>query len=323
MKIRLSFALLVTLLAAMLVVALMPSLEPAFRAVAASGTPTSAPSPTGTPSPSASPTWPLVSPTSIPLQPTYTSIPAETPELSASQTLLPIQTPTLLMAGSQTLLPISTATLAPFPTMTPTAFGRTATPPVPIAFTTDGKPQSCYKGPSLAYATRDMFAIAQIVGKDAGGGWWYLLVYKGNGIFVYCWASGEQVTTGGNLGGLSVIEPDLPAITQVEVHPSGQPATGTEYVQTIVCDGGKSKTTLHVTGLIFADGPLARVGYAWRSDAPAQLEPGHAAVSAWDAPAQIRVDLSVPAQAGSYSLSLRTTFPLEVVGTLRFTLRCN
>jgi len=168
-----------------------------------------------------------------------------------------------------------------------------------------------------------VFNIAQIVGKDATGRWWYLLVYKGNGIFINCWASSKQVTTGGNLVGLSVSEPKLPQITRVEVGVSGQATTEAEYTQTISCDGSASKVTLQFTGLVFADGPMERIGYAWESDAPSQLKPGQTSVAAWNAPAQIPVDLSVPAQAGSYSLSLRTTFPLEVVGELRFRLQCD
>jgi hypothetical protein len=168
----------------------------------------------------------------------------------------------------------------------------------------------------------DIFKITQIVGKDGSGKWWFLMINKGRGVYVPCWVSVERVTTGGDLAGLSVTEPELPQITQVKVTVPGQPATGAEYTQTIACDTGITNTTLHFTGQVSADGPFEDVGYLWTTDAPARFQPGHTPVKAWDAPAEIDVDLPVPSQAGSYTLTLRTTFPMEVLGELRFTIKC-
>jgi len=148
------------------------------------------------------------------------------------------------------------------------------------------------------------------------------LINKGQGVYVSCWVSVDQVSIGGDLSDLSVTEPELPQITSVKVIAPSQPANDTEYVQTIVCDAGLTNTTLHFTGQISADGPIKNVGYIWKTDAPAQFQPGRASVKAWDAPAEINVDVPVPSQAGTYSLSLRTTFPAEVLGELRFTLKC-
>ena len=262
-----------------------------------------------------------ISPTSIPLQATHTSIAGETPDLLATQTLLPIDTPTLMLPEPQASF-IPTQTLIFFPTPTSTPFGGSATPPVPVAYSIDGKPKSCYGGPSLAYIELTTFNISRIAGKDQAGAWWYLLVYKGQGNYVSCWVAGEQVTTGGNLDSLSVVEPELSQVTQVKVSAPGQPATATEYIATIICDDGITNTTLRFAGQISSNGPLSDVGYRWDTDAPVKFTAAHTPIPSWDVPAQLTVALPVPSMAATYSLSLRTTFPMEAIGRLQVIVRC-
>lgn len=316
MKTRFSFGMLIVLLTIFLVVGLLPSSQTSSITVAASRTSTHTPASTKTlppfvPFPTHRPL--SESPTLIPLQPTYTAIAAETSGV--------IDTPTLLPDETQPQS-VPTQTLIFFASATSTPFGGTATPPVPVVFTLDGKPRSCYKGPSLAYIELDTFKIARIIGKDSTGKWWYLSINKGQNVFVSCWVSGDQVITGGNLSGLSINEPELPQITQVKVEISDQSVKDAQSVQTISCDAGLTMTTLHFTGHIFANGPINDIGYLWTTDAPAQFQVEHTAVKAWDAPAQIDVELPVPSQTGMYSLSLSTTFPMEIVGELRFTVKC-
>lgn len=308
MKTRLSFGLFAALLTVLLIVGLLPSpgAAPAATATAtASGTPTYPPSMTP---PLPTPSWTRLarSPTSIPLQATYTSAAGETPQMVATSTLLPISTETLIL----------------FATMTSTPFGGTATPPVPVVYAAGEKPEMCYKGPSVAYVEVDRFEAAGIVGKDTTETWWYLLVPKGQGVFINCWVAVDQVTTGGNLSGLLVQQPELPQITQVKIEVPGQAVTGAEHVETIECGPTGANVVLHFTGRIFANGPVENVGYAWDTDVPAQLTPERIAVAAWDDPAQIDLALPVPARAGTYFLNLRTTFPMEALGELRFTVRC-
>lgn len=312
MKTRLFFALWACLLTVFLIVGLLPS--PPVHPAALADTPTPTPTPSPAPTDTRPPFVPF--PTHFPLSASLTPIPQE-----ATYTSLAPETPDVV--ASSTLLPIPTATLIFFATVTATPYGGTATPPVPLAYALDGKPTACYKGPSPAYIQMDVFKITQIVGRDASGKWWFLMINKGRGVYVPCWVSVDRVATGGNLAGLSVAEPGLPQITQVKVTFPGQPAAGVPYVQTIACDAGLTNTTtLHFIGQIFTDGPLEDVGYLWTTDAPAQFQPGRAPVKAWDAPAEIAVNVSVPSQAGTYTLSLRTTFPMEVLGELRFTLKC-
>lgn len=323
MKKRFSFLLVVGILVIVLVVAELFSQRRASARLALSATATHALAPTETLLFERFPTRPpvTISPTSIPLQATYTSIVGETPNLLATPTLLPIDTPTLLSSNTPPKN-IPTATLIFFPSLTSTPFGGSPTPPVAVAYSLDDKPRSCYKGPSLAYIEMDTFKVSRIAGKDLAGAWWFLLVNKGQGAYVSCWVARNQVSTGGNLDTLPVVEPELSDITQVKVSVPGQPVTNGEYVASIACDDGITKTTLHFFGQVFANGPLEDLGYRWDTDAPVKFKVAHGIIQAWDLPAESTLELPVPSKAAVYSLSLRTTFPAEAVGGLQVIVRC-
>lgn len=269
------------------------------------------------------PTQPPVStsPTTIPLRATYTSIIGETPNLLATQTLLPIDTPTLFPSDTPSD-DFPTATLISFPTAAPTALRGTATPFVTVAYSVDGKPKPCYKGPSLSYIEMDTFKVSRIAGKDSTGEWWYLLVFKGQGVYVSCWVARDLVTTGGNLDNLSVVEPDLSDITQVKISVPGQPVTDNQYIATIPCDDGVTKTTLRFVGQVFANGPLNNIGYRWDTDAALKFKAAHGIIKSWDVPAETTLELPIPSTAASYSLNLRTTFPVEVVSEIQVIIKC-
>ena len=194
MKTRFSFGLVAALLTVLLVVGLLPSSQTPSAAVAASATPTPSLAPTDTRLPIVPfPTHFLISVslTPSPRKATYTSLAAETPDVIVPPTLLPIPTATLIF----------------FATTTATPYGGTATPPVPVAYALDGKPTACYKGPSLAYIQMDTFKITRIVGKNPTGTWWFVLIDKGQGVYVSCWVSGDQVATGGNYLPRRAMEP--------------------------------------------------------------------------------------------------------------------
>lgn len=261
-----------------------------------------------------------VSPTPIPLKATYT--------ISASYTPSILATYTLILPGTSTLPPNPSATVFPsatpvfFATVTPTPFGGSATPPVPVAYSRDGKAQPCYKGPSLAYAQVDTFNAARLAGFDTTGSWWYLLVFKGQGVTISCWAADKQVLTAGNLSELSVVEPELPQITQVKISAPGALDENGDYTASILCDDAATDATLHFSAQIFSTGPLKDIGYRWDTDAPVSFKAAHITIAAWDAPAQILLDLPVPAEAADYTLSLRTTFPVEAVDGLTVHVTC-
>jgi hypothetical protein len=298
-KTRFSFALMAGLLMVILVVALLPSPQTTPAPVKISGTPMKPAAPTETPLPViASPIRLPVSPTSIPRKATYTSQPAETPDMLATQTLLPIPTETLIF----------------FATTTSTPFGGTATSSVPMAYAPDRKPVACYKGPGAEYIPKTTIKLAQIIGRDETGKWWYLIVHQGQGAFIYCWVSDEKVAIGGNLSDLLVVEPELAQITQIKID-----ATTADLIQTTSC---ANNSTLHFTGHIFSDGPLQNISYAWDTDSQVRLPRGQISIKSWDAPAEIKLEFPAPAQAGTYFLRLSTTYPMENSGTLQFEVKC-
>lgn len=262
-----------------------------------------------------------VSPTSIPLKATYTLAASQTPSKLATDTLLPLTTSTQLSNPTQALLPSSTPVF--FASVTATPFGGSATPPVPVAYSRDGKTQPCYKGPSLKYVQTDVFNVARIAGFDSTGTWWYLLVFKEQGsMAISCWAADQQVLTAGNMTELSIVEPELPQITQAKISAPGTLDDNGDYTASIFCDDGLTDATLHFSGQIFGNGPLKDIGYRWVTDAPVSFKVAHTAIAAWDAPAQVTLDLPVPSQAAVYTLSLRTTFPMEAVGVLTIHVTC-
>ncbi len=323
MKRRLSLMLVIGILVAILMAAELFAQRRKAAILALSATATYPTPPTETPRFDGFPTHRAVSisPTAIPLQATHTSIAGETPILLATETLIPIYTPTLISMGTEATS-VPTQTLIFFATATVTPFGGSPTPPASVAYAIDNKPTACYKGPSLAYIQMDTFKISRIAGKDRLGEWWFLLISKGQGVYVSCWVATDQVTTGGDLSTLSVIEPGISQITQVKVTAPGQPADATEYTASIACDDGISSHTLRFTGQIFADGPMSDTGYRWDTDAPVKFKAARIPIQSWDVPAQITLELPVPAKAARYHLSLRTTFPAEMVGGLKINVKC-
>jgi hypothetical protein len=262
-----------------------------------------------------------VSPTSIPLEATLPSRASETPALLDTPTLLTVNTSTLLpLTTPQPILPSQTPVFVP--SATPIRLDGSATPPMPLAYSQDGKPQTCYKGPSLAYIKADDFVVARIAGKDRSGAWWYLAVYRGNGREINCWVSDEQIETAGNLAALSVVEPELSQITLIKLAAPGPLESNGEYIATILCDDGATSTTLRFSAQIFSTGPLSSVGYRWDTDAPVSFKAERGSIESWDVPAQTALDFPIPSMEGRYLLSLRTTFPVEVFSGLYVVVKC-
>lgn len=255
----------------------------------------------------------VVSPTSNPVEGTISWIASETPAMLDTPTLLPLTTP-------QPILPSQTPVFVP--SATPIRLDGSATPPIPLAYSQDGKPQTCYKGPSLAYIKADDFVVARIAGKDRSGAWWYLAVYLGNGLEINCWVADEQIETAGNLTALSVVEPELSQITLIKLAAPGPLESNGDYIATILCDDGATSTTLHFSAQIFSTGPLSSVGYRWDTDAPVAFKAERGSIESWDVPAQTALDFPIPSMEGRYLLSLRTTFPVEVFSGLYVVVRC-
>lgn len=316
MRTRLSFIALVILLVVVPVLALLPSAPAAGPAAQLSAPPPSVVPASVTPVPFvAYPTRLAKTFTSLPLQPTHTLAPTKAFVSVPSETRI---------AGVSIETPISagTATLIPFPSSTPTAFAGTPTPSAPSAFSLDGNPVDCYKGPGVEYIVKTTFKRAQIVGRDRAGLWWYLLVDKGGNVFINCWVSTQQVSTGGNVDTAVVSEPEMAQITQVQVSADGQPAAVTDVFQTAPCGTDAAPVLFHFTGRVFADGPIASIPVLWETDAPVQLPPEHTQIRSWNAPAEVPLDVQVPALAGTYFLQLRSPNLTEAWGAIQFEVKC-
>jgi len=303
MRTRFSWVSIVGFLATIVVITLLP------RSTALPGPPL--PTPSSTPAASATvpfvayATRPARTATSLPLQPTHTS--------AATWTFAAVPSETLAAAG--------TATLLSFPTAQPTPASGSATPPVPIAVSKDGKAVACTKGPGVEYIVKTNFKAAQIVGKDPSAAWWYLAVYKGNNVFINCWVSAQQVDVSGNLSGVLVNEPEAAQITRIQIVPPA--GTLTAAVFTVACGSGAQAPVLHFTGQIFADGPIMNVGYTWGIDNTRMAFPHEQTrIQGWNTPAAVTLDLPLPAEAHSYDLSLRSLYPMEASADFQFEVKC-
>jgi hypothetical protein len=112
-------------------------------------------------------------------------------------------------------------------------------------------------------------------------------------------------------------ETPLASVKQVNIIlPDGK------YTQTADCSRKSSNLEFHFTGEIVSDGPLKKMRYVWETSAGMKFSPEQKQVLAWDAPARFKVQISVPAAMATYSLTLRTIYPNELVWVVQFMVKC-
>jgi hypothetical protein len=271
----------------------------------------------------AAPTPELATSTSEPTLTFTPEITTTAEKTFATLTAIPSSTVTSLPAGpTKTLVP--TLTAIPFPSQTVTATpGPSTTPIVPTAFSPDGKPVECFKGPELEYKVLTDFKIVEIVGVDEAGRWWYLKIDKGQGNFVHCWVLQKRVTLGGNPASLPVVEPEKALVTEVSLSiPTELPDARFGYVQTVSCGQNADKPVFHFLGRISADGPIQKVKYTWETNAPGKFSVQQTRVAGWRDPQNIKLDLPVPAREGTYYLRLRVSLPNEMSMLVQFVVKC-
>ena len=259
----------------------------------------------------------------MPVQPTVSPVPSATEILPTLTDGPATRTPTLIPAAatktvgpSSTPIPSSTQTETPAP-------GPSPTPTVPMAFAPSGEPLACRKGPDSRYKVLTDFTAAEIVGMDESGKWWYLMVEKGPGNYVYCWVLQKQVNTGGVLANVIVAEPELARVTDVSVdvlNVTPDPLLG--YVKTVNCSNSTDGPVFHVVGLISADGPLDQVKYLWGGSAVKDIAPQETHITGWDEPQTIKLDLAFPASEGTYSLRLFVFLPNENLSMQKLVVKC-
>lgn len=240
--------------------------------------------------------------------------PPVSPVVPSEPTLTFIPTLTALPSATVTRLPSSTVT--PPPSNTPMPPNGSPTPSVPMVLSADKKDVQCYTGPGVDYQPGYIFKAAEIIGKDKAGLWWYIQTYDKQANPVYCWVGTKSTHTAGNLSTVPVTEAEKASVTAVKVSVDG------ESVQELACGQDIAQTDFHFTGKITTSGPVDKLRYQWVTDAGMRFSPKQTQIRAWDAPAQFKLTISVPTQAGTYSLDLRTISPNEIVGIVQFSVKC-
>ena len=241
-------------------------------------------------------------------RPAISPVPSAFPEMaSPTATSLP---------SLPTRTPSFTRTALPFPSETPTYVDGSPTPSVPLALSPQKDAAQCFKGPGLEYQPSYSFKIAEIVGKDQTGLWWYIRSYDSLMRPFYCWASGKEINTAGNLSAVPVTEAPSASVTAVNIHLDG------DDTRIVDCGQQAGPLVFNFRGEIVTDGPLKKLKYIWETDAGVKFTQQQTQVSAWDAPLQASQQISVPAQNASYSLTLRSIYPNELVWKIQFTVKC-
>ena len=244
--------------------------------------------------------------------PTLTLIPTATlmTAVDATQTLtvVPSVTVTSLPAGP-TKTSVPTGTAIPFPS-------GTSTPSVPMAWSPEKDDVPCMKGPDQAFAVHKSFKAAEIVGQDETGLWWYIKVDESKGRYSFCWVSKKKVSASGNFSIVPVTEPEDASVMAVNISLDG------DYTQTVACGKKTDKPEFRFTGEIVTNGPVKKLKYQWETNAGIKFPLEQTQVLAWDDPARFKITISVPAQEGTYSLTLRTIYPNEMVWVVQFMVKC-
>jgi hypothetical protein len=174
----------------------------------------------------------------------------------------------------------------------------------------------CMKGPDQAFAVHKSFKAADIVGQDETGLWWYLKVGESQGRYSFCWVSSKNVNTSGDLSTIPVTEAEEASVTAVNIYLDG------DYTQKITCGKKTDKPEFRFTGEIVTNGPSKKLRYQWETNAGPKYPPEQIQVLAWDDPARLKLNLSVPARDGTYSLTLRTIYPNEMIWVVQFVVKC-
>ena len=171
-------------------------------------------------------------------------------------------------------------------------------------------------GPGAAFAPTKTFEMAEIVGRERTGAWWFLKIDEKLGRYTFCWVPVEAVAASGELASVPVTEPESASLTEVTVQ-----IAETE-TQTVACGPQADPVVFHLTGQIRANGPLKRVKYTWETDAGLKFPLEQVEIASWEMPARFEQTLRVPAEAQSYTVTLHAQFPNELVWVGTLTVKC-
>jgi hypothetical protein len=222
------------------------------------------------------------------------------------------EAPTSAVSPTSTLfLTTPTTTLTVVPSEIPPAT-TTSTPTVPVAFPREVA-VNCRLGPGMGWIVNSGLgagASAQIVGKSADGGWWYIVDPAGAGR--NCWVSSSVTGTAGNLGTIPVVEAPKASVTtvEVEVNPNAISVAG--------CTG--PILPLQITGSIETNGP-GTVTWYFETQQDGVMSSQTTTFDAFGV-SEVSATYTPPAAAGSYWVRLVVTSPTSTQGEATYTITC-
>ena len=224
------------------------------------------------------------------------------------------ETPTAAVTPSVTQ---ATATNAPTQTSAPSNTPpptTTSTPTVPVAFPREVA-VNCRLGPGTAWIVLSALNIgtsAQIVGKTADTGWWYIVDPLNTGR--NCWVSSSVTSTAGNLAGIPTVAAPQATVTNVNVDADPSSITTTGCLGPI--------PTIEISGTIEMNGPGI---VTWHFETQ---QGGAMSTQTTDFDAfgeeTVSVDYTHPAPitAGTYWVRLVVTSPNNTQAEARYTINC-
>ncbi|RPJ21978.1 MAG: hypothetical protein EHM33_24750 [Chloroflexi bacterium] len=225
----------------------------------------------------------------------------------------PTETPTLsAITPSATQSPSTetpTQTAQPSNTPPPTT---TTTPTVPVAFPREVA-VNCRLGPSVAWIVLsglNVGASAQIVGKTADGGWWYIVDPFSSSR--NCWVASSVTNTAGNLAGIPVVAAPNATVTDVSVDVDPNTINVPGCVGPIL--------PIEIGGTIETNGPVT-VTWHFETEQGGALPTQNTEFDAFGSE-NFSVDYTPPLTAGTYWVRLIVTSPNSIQAEEEYTITC-
>lgn len=223
------------------------------------------------------------------------------------------ETPTLdaVTPSATQELATETPTEPPPPTNTlpPTT---TSTPTVPVAFPREVA-VNCRLGPNVAWIVLSGLSIgssAQIVGKTADAGWWYIVDPLNSSR--NCWVASSVTNTAGNLANIPVVAAPQASVTNVtvDVDPNSINVPG--------CLGPIQP--IEISGTIETNGP-ATVTWRFETEQGGAMSTQTTEFAAFGTQ-NFSVDYTPPITAGTYWVRLIVTSPNNSQAEDEYTISC-
>lgn len=202
-----------------------------------------------------------------------------------------------------------TQTSVPSNTPPPTT---TSTPTVPVAFPREVA-VNCRLGPNVAWVVLSGLSVgtsAQIVGKTADTGWWYIVDPLNSGR--NCWVASSVTNTAGNLANIPVVAAPQASVTNVtvDVDPNSINAPG--------CLG--PILPVEISGTIETNGPTT-VTWHFETQQGGAMSTQTTEFDAFGTQ-DFSVNYTPPVTAGTYWVRLVVTSPGNSQAEDRYTISC-